>query len=189
MDADLLNGFVVHEVNGVDVLPGPDGLFGLTEVPLNAVQQTIRYLRGSYEYVVVDCCQGIGVSNEAIIAESDQIYLVATPEVPALRDLSRYVDRLLQYNFPAGKVNVLINRCRSRGEVGLKEISEAVQLPVAITIPNSSEELIMAMNTGKPVSPGSRSEFAKQLRKWATGLAGPTVKEGTVAKPSFAFWK
>lgn len=189
MDADLLNGFVVHEVNGVDVLPGPDGLFGLTDVPLDATQQTIRYLRGAYEYVVVDCCQGVGAANESVIAESDQIYLVATPDVPALHDLSRYVDRLLQYNFPAGKINVLINRFRSRGEVGLKEISEAVQLPVALTIPNSSEELIMAMNTGKPVLPESRSEFAKQVRKWATGMAGPAADKGKPAKPTFAFWK
>lgn len=75
MDADLLNGFVAHEVNGVDVLPGPDGLFGLTEVPLDAIQQTIRYLRGTYEYVVVDCSHGVGGANEPIIAESDQIYI------------------------------------------------------------------------------------------------------------------
>jgi len=39
---------IVHEVNGVNVLPGPDGLFGLTDVPLGAIQQTIRYLLGTY---------------------------------------------------------------------------------------------------------------------------------------------
>lgn len=189
IDEDLLSGFVVRDVNGVDVLPGPDGLFGPTDVPVDGIQQTIRYLRGTYEYVVIDCCQGVGGANEAVIAECDQIYLVATPDVPALHDLSRYVDRLLQYNFPAGKINVLINRYRSRGEVGLKEISEAVQLPVALTIPNSSEELIMAMNTGKPVPRESRSEFAKQLRKWATGLSGSTVDKGKSARPVFAFWK
>src|SRR5271157_5425692 len=119
VDADLLNGFVVHEVNGVDVLPGPEGLYGLTDVPLSSIQQTIRYLRGTYEYVVIDCCQGVGNANEATIAECDQIYLVATPDVPALRDLSRYVDRLLQYDLPPGKVNVVINRFRSKGEVTL----------------------------------------------------------------------
>ena len=123
------------------------------------------------------------------MAESDHIYVVATPDVPALRDLSRYVDRLLQFNFQAGKVNVLINRLRSRGEVGLKEISETVQLPVALTIPNSSEELIVAMNNGKPVSTSSRSDFAKQMRKWATGLAGSTAKDAGAVKTSFAFWK
>ena len=189
IDADLLNGFVVREVNGVDVLPAPDGLFGLTDVAMDAVQQTIRYLRGAYEYVVIDCCQGVGGANEAAIAESDQVYMVATPDVPALRDLSRYVDRLLQYNFPVGKLKVLINRYRSRGEVALKEISEAVRLPVALTIPNSSEELITAMNTGKPVLPSSRSDFAKQLRLWAEGVAGAPIRKGVPVKPAFVFWR
>ena len=156
---------------------------------MDAVQQTIRYLRGAYEYVVIDCCQGVGGANEAAIAESDQVYMVATPDVPALRDLSRYVDRLLQYNFPVGKLKVLINRYRSRGEVALKEISEAVRLPVALTIPNSSEELITAMNTGKPVLPSSRSDFAKQLRLWAEGVAGAPIRKGVPVKPAFVFWR
>jgi pilus assembly protein CpaE len=189
MDADLLSGFVVHEVNGVDVLPGPDGLYGLTDVPLSSIQQTIRYLRGTYEYVVIDCCQGVGNANEATIEECDRIYLIATPDVPALRDLSFYVDKLLQYNFPPGKVNVVINRFRSKGEVTLEEIAKAVRLPVALTIPNSSAELITAMNTGKPIAPGSRSDFAKQLRKWAISLGGPVAGDGTATKREFAFWK
>ena len=189
LDAHLLNGFVVHAENGVDVLPGPEGLYGLTDVPVSSIQQTVRYLRGTYEYVVIDCCQGVGNANEATIAECDQIYLVATPDVPALRDLSRYVDRLLQYNFPPGKVNVVINRYRSKGEVTLEEIAKAVSLPVAVTIPNSSEELIKAMNTGRPIPPGSRSDFAKQMRKWATTLAGSVANDGTAAKRGFAFWR
>jgi pilus assembly protein CpaE len=189
VDADLLNGFVVHEVNGVDVLPGPEGLYGLTDVPLSSIQQTIRYLRGSYEYVLIDCCQGVGNANEATIAECDQVYLIATPDVPALRDLSRYVDKLLQYNFPPGKLNVVINRFRSKGEVTLEEIAKAVRLPVALTIPNNSAELITAMNTGKPITPGSRSDFAKQMRKWVIGLAGSVTGDGAVTKRGFSFWK
>ena len=195
-----LSGFVVHDVHGVDVLPGPEGLYGFTDVPLSSIQQTIRYLRGSYEYVVIDCCQGVGNANEATIAECDQLYLVATPDVPALRDLSRYVDNLLQYNFPPGKVNVVINRFRSQGEVTLDGIAKAVRLPVALTMPNSSVELINAMNTGKPIAPASRSDFAKQLRKWATSLAGPAgqdgngyqtrvcVLEGMIAGLGLEFW-
>jgi pilus assembly protein CpaE len=189
VDADLLNGFVVHEVNGVDVLPGPEGLYGLTDVPLSSIQQTIRYLRGTYEYVVIDCCHGVGNANEATLAECDQVCLVATPDVPALRDLSRYVDKLLQHNFPPGKVNVVINRFRSKGEVTLEEIAKAVRLPVALTIPNSSAELITAMNTGKPITPASRSDFAKQMRKWVLSLGGPAVGDGAATKRAFSFWR
>jgi len=185
MDADLLNGFVTREIHGIDVLPGPDGLFGLSEVPLGAVQQTLRYLRGIYEFVVIDCCHGIG-ANEPVLAECDQIFLVATPDVPAVHDLSRYVERLLLYNFPAGKVNVVINRCRSRGEVEMKAISEVVQVPVALTIPNSSDELIRAMNTGKPVSPSSRCDFAKHLKKWSAALAG-IPNQSTLSKLASSF--
>src|SRR5271166_1271888 len=174
---------------GANLTYTPCGKGELNQSLLNAIQQTIRYLRGTYEFVVIDCSQGVGNANEATIAECDEFYLVATPDVPALRDLSRYVDRLLQYNLPAGKVKVAINRSRSRGEVALKEISEAVRLPVSISIPNSSEELIMAMNTGKPIAMGSRSDFAKQMRKWATDLAGSAVENGTGTKRSFAFWK
>ena len=68
IDRDLLNGFVVHGVNGIDVLPAPDGLCGLADVPLSSIQQTIRYLHGTYEYVVIDCCQGVGNANEPTIA-------------------------------------------------------------------------------------------------------------------------
>ena len=56
-------------------------------------------------------------------------------------------------------------------------------------MPNSSVELINAMNTGKPIMPASRSDFAKQLRKWATSLAGPATENGTATKRGFAFWK
>ena len=188
IDSNLLEGFIAHEVNGVDVLPGPDGLFALTEVSIDAIQLTLRYLRGAYEYVVIDCCQGIGGANEAVLAESDQIYLVATPDVPALHDLSRYVDRLLQYNFPADKVNIVINRCRSKGELALREISDAVKLPVAISIANNSMELITAMNTGKPVSPASRSDFAKQMRNWATSVAASGDSKRVAQRSPFAFW-
>jgi septum formation inhibitor-activating ATPase MinD len=73
--------------------------------------------------------------------------------------------------------------------VTLDGIAKAVRLPVALTIPNSSAELINAMNTGKPITPESRSEFAKQLRKWATSLAGPAVQDATTPKRGFAFWK
>jgi len=71
----------------------------------------------------------------------------------------------------------------------LKEISEAVRLPVYLSIPNSSEELIMAMNTTKPIATGSRSDFAKQMRKWATDLVGSAVENGTGTKRSFDLWK
>ena len=193
LDSELLRSFLLHASSGVDVIAAPDELFALTEATVDDVHRTMRFLRETYEYVLVDCPHGLGRLNVATIDDCDQLFLVATPDVPALRDLSRYANRLAQYNFPPGKLNVAINRFRSKGEVRLDEIAKAVRQPVAVTIPNSSNELIEAMNSGKPLGPGGNSEFSRQMRKWATSLtqpAGAPMPIGTPAKAkrSLAFW-
>jgi len=192
LDEELLRGFLMRPANGVDVIAAPDELFALTEATLDEVHLTLKFLRGVYEYILIDCPHGLGRLNVATIDDCDKLFLVATPDIPALRDLSRYVDRLSQYHFPPGKVNVAINRYRSKGEVRLEEIEKAVKQPVAVTIPNSSCELIAAMNSGKPLGPGGNSEFSRQIRKWATSLtqsANP-LREDIQPKPqrALAFW-
>ncbi|MGB8887621.1 MAG: AAA family ATPase [Candidatus Korobacteraceae bacterium] len=192
LDEDLLRGFLMRPANGVDVIAAPDELFALTEATLDEVHQTHKFLRGVYEYILIDCPHGLGRLNVATIDDCDKLFLVATPDIPALRDLSRYVDRLSQYHFPPGKLNIAINRFRSKGEVRLEEIEKAVRQPVAVTIPNSSVELIAAMNSGKPLGPGGNSEFSRQIRKWATGLtqSGNPMRLDVQPKPkrSLAFW-
>ena len=193
LDEDLLRGFLMRPANGVDVIAAPDELFALTEATIDEVHRTLKFLRGVYEYVLIDCPHGLGRLNVATIDDCDKLFLVATPDVPALRDLSRYVDRLSQYHFPPGKVNVAINRFRSKGEVQLQEIEKAIKQPVAVTIPNSSSELIAAMNSGKPLGPGGNSEFSRQIRKWATSLtqsSNPLRSDfQPKAKHALAFWR
>jgi pilus assembly protein CpaE len=193
LDQDLLRSFLLHASSGVDVIPAPNELFAITDATLDDVHQTLKFLRGLYDFILIDCPHGLGRHNIATIEDCDKLYLVATPDIPALRDLSRYVDRLSQYHFPPGKLNVAINRFKSKGEVSLEEIGKAVKQPVGITIPNSSTELINAMNTGKPLPPGGSSEFSRHMRKWATSLARPGVTMSEESEPkkrklALAFW-
>ncbi len=57
------------------------------------------------------------------------------------------------------KIKVVINRFSSEGALTLEQIEKAIRQPIAITIPNSSTDLIRAMNTGNPVLPDRKSEF------------------------------
>ena len=65
-------------------------------VPLDAVERAVRFLADVYEYVLIDCPLGLSDLNLVTVDCCDELYLVTTPDVPALRDLSRYVDRLSQ---------------------------------------------------------------------------------------------
>ena len=60
------------------------------------MSQTLDFLRGEYDYVIVDCPATLDETNLAVIEGSNLVYLIATPEIGAVRDLSRFVDSLMQ---------------------------------------------------------------------------------------------
>ena len=115
---------------------------------------------------------------------------MASPEIGAIRDLSRYVDGLVQNEHATKKLQVVINRYSSHEAVTIEQIERAVHLPIAFKIPNSYSELVRSINIGEPVSSESKSDFAHQMMKWATALAGRTAATAQEpGKKRFALWK
>ena len=174
LDSALLSGFVAHHESGVDVLQSPDVLDNAVEAAVDDAERALLFLRGLYDYVIFDCQRSFSGANLAVIDNADELYLIATPDVPAVRDLSRCVDRLIQCNISPGKLKVAVNRYSSQGAVTLQQVEKAIRQPISMTIPNCSNELIRAMNTGRPLDPEGKSEFVSQLRKWAASLVPVT---------------
>ena len=187
LDQTLLSSFVSHHPTGLDILPSPSVLNGVPDISLDAVERALHFLAEVYEFVIIDSPRGIGDLNLVTIDCCDQLYLIATPDVPALRDLSRFIDRLLQCSVSPAKLRVVINRFSSQGAVSLEQIENAIRQPISITMPNHSTALIRAMNTGTPITPDQKSEFALQMKKWAGTLApGDVVQEQP--KRKFSLW-
>jgi pilus assembly protein CpaE len=84
-------------------------------------------------------------------------------------------------------VKVVLNQHGSHRAVTVDQIEKAIRHPVSITLPASSTELIRAVETGEPISPEKKSEFANQIRNWAATLL-PAETAQTETKHSFAFW-
>jgi pilus assembly protein CpaE len=188
LDQTLLSSFATHHSSGLDILPSPNSLNGVPTISLDAVERAIHFLAEVYEYVIIDSPRGIGDLNLVTIDCCDELYLVATPDVPALRDLSRYLDRLLQCSVSPGKIRVVINRFSSQGAVSLEQIENAIRQPISITMPNHSVALIRAMNTGTPIAPDQKSEFALQMKKWAGSLAPSVEIVPEQPKKKFSLW-
>lgn len=187
LDSALLSGFVAHHESGIDVLQSPDVMDTAAEPPIDDAERALLFLRGLYDYVIFDCQRSFSGAHLAVIDHADELC-----DVPAVRDLSRCVDRLIQCNLSPGKLKVAINRYCSQGAVTLQQIEKAIRQPISITVPNCSSELIRAMNTGTPLDPQGNSEFVSQLAKWAASLVpGATVPEPQAAvRPAWRipFW-
>jgi len=182
LDSELLRGFVAKHSSGLEVLSSPDASGGIKPMDFDSVAKTLDFLRTEYDYVVVDCDRSFDELNQTVIVAAARLYLVATPEVGAIRDLSRYVDRLIHIDDSAEKLHVVLNRFTSPFAINVEQVEKAIRLPINIKIPNSYPELVKSENLGEPIAPTSKSELAAEFIRWADSLVGISQSEPPVKK-------
>lgn len=182
LDSELLKAFVGQHESGLHVLSSPD--LGQTARPMHPddVALTLNFLCSEYDFVIVDCDDSGDEVTRSILAASSQVYLVATPDITAIRDLSRHVDDLSRVE-DASQIQVVINRYSSQFAVSLEEIEKAIRMPVSFSVPNNYVELVRSANLGEPVSAASKSGFTEEILRWAHTLIG-SLKGAEPAKAS-----
>ncbi len=191
LDVELLAGFLTRHPSGLDVLPSPDTCAVRYSSSPHDMEHVLSFLRSEYDYVILDSSLETQNVNSVIIDSADEVYLVATPDVAALRDLSRHVENFGLDARTAPKLRIAINRSSSNDAVSSEQVESAVRFPVSVTIPNSYAELVRAINAGEPLSPQRRSEFTTKISKWANRLvrAQSNPETETTKRRLFAFWR
>lgn len=191
LDSDLLRGYIATHSSGLEVLASPDTCGSMKPLDPTSIAQTLEFLRGEYDYIVVDGPTSLDDTNLAVIDASNLLYLVATPEIAAIRDLSRYVDSLSQGEHDIEKVKVVINRFSAQHALTVEQIEKAIRLPIAFKLPNGYAEVTRSAILGEPIDPKQKSSFALPIVKWAASLGGSTIpaEEAAPKKPFFSLWK
>jgi len=192
LDGNLLHGFVTRHASGLEVLASPDACAVEHKSSPEEIQKVLAFLRTQYEYVIIDSSMEYKQIVPAMQSSSDEIYLVSTPDVAALRDLARRVEHLSLAAPIGDKLRIIINRATSDDAVTCDQIQAAVRYPVWLAVPNNYSELVRAINTGEPIAPQSRSAFAQQINKWAERILSVTAtstQEKTSRPKNFAFWR
>ena len=182
LDAKLVQGFVVHHPSGLDLLASP-GTFGTaTEPAAQDVEYTLDFLKTMYDYTFVDCAPGLSPANVAAIRESDQVWLVATPDVACVRNLARYLDHLARFSYSDDTIKIIINRHVRRGTIAKEHFEKVLKKPVFMTIPNSYQDVMEALNAGTPISPEGRSDMVAVFRD-LVALLPPTAPQMAYDEP------
>ncbi len=191
LDSELLRGFIATHSSGLDVLASPDVCDNSKTLDPGSITQTLDFLRGEYDYVIVDGPSSLDDTNLAVIDASSLLYLVATPEIGAIRDLSRYADSMSQSERDIEKVNVVINRFSSQHALTVEQIEKAIRLPITIKLPNGYAEVTRSAMLGQPINPKQKSNFSVPIVKWVDSLVGSITPDAEKAprKSLFSLWK
>ncbi len=178
LDSDLLQGFLLKHPSGLEVLPAPDGFEAIRHVAVEGIARTLDFLKGQYEYILVDCAPGLSDQNLTVIDHSDHVFLISTAEIPALRNTARCLEYLTRFEYSPDKIQVVINRHTKGGPINDAQIEKAIRKPIYRNVPNQYGEVIKSLNTGNPFSLMPNSEFMKSLGEWADLLTGKAIQQG-----------
>jgi pilus assembly protein CpaE len=177
LDQELLQGFLLQHLSGLHVLDSPDLTDVVHSAPVSAIERTIAFLAETYPYVVVDCPPGLTGANMAFVAQSDEVGIVMTAELPCVRNAVRYLEQLERAQYP-GKVQIILNRHSKRSSLDDERIEKALNRTISLRVPNSYNEVIRAINAGEPISSG-KSDFAAAIRQWANEMIAANQSKNT----------
>ena len=124
----------------------------------------------------------------AMVEASTQVYLVTAPEIGAIRDLSRHVDRFSVTDSPSDKLKVVLNRSTREFSVNADQIERAIKLPIAVKLPNKYAEMVRSQNLGKPLALDGDSDVAVQMKKWSASIIGVAAPADPPQKRGLLSW-
>ena len=139
-----------NNIPGLSTLVAPLDPGSNRGITADLVRQVLSILRDEYDYVVVDTPPAFDEQVLEALDQSDLIALIATLDIPALKNLKLTLETLEEINFPREKWAVVLNRSDSKVGLALNEVEKTLRVPISIQIP-SSRDVPAAINRGVPI--------------------------------------
>lgn len=134
---------------GLRVLLAPELGEQGEEVGAAAARQVLGALKFRHEVVVVDVGAVVTEASALAIELADQVLVVTTPDVPALRAANRARSLWERLQIREGGVIAVINRASKDSEIQPEMVRRTLEMPVAETVlPAAFRALEAPLNTG-----------------------------------------
>ena len=139
-----------HADSGLDVVCAPNDPSDADRIPVNVVTEILKVARQHYDYVIVDTPPSFTEHVLAACDISSALVLIATLDIPAVKNLRVAIDTLDMLGSPKDTRIIVLNRADAK--VGLRpdDVVAAIKTPIAINIPNSMT-VPASVNRGIPI--------------------------------------
>ena len=173
LDAPKFRGYVTrHSQSGLEVLPAPLRPEDGEQITEEKIDRLLAVAQAAYDVVVVDTSPFFHGPMLSTLDHTDDLLVVCSPEVPALKNVRLGVETLRLLNFPEDRMRLCLNRADA--DVGLRrpEVEGVLGMPVRYELPNAPD-VSAAVNRGTPLVLASRShEFSQSIREMSRSLLG-----------------
>jgi pilus assembly protein CpaE len=175
-DREFLRELLVKHKSGLEILAGSDNFDRPGAADAGPIEELLRLLARQYDYIVVDAGSQINSCTVAALYAADQMFLVANPDVPSVRNSQRLLDRVRQLGAAGERVRVLLNRAAEPYPIPPKQIEGALGHPIHQTFPSDYKTVSTALNSGVPLALAGSSDIASQFDRFTRRILDPSAE-------------
>jgi pilus assembly protein CpaE len=168
LDASFLMSVMTRHSSGIYVLTEPLEVDEASDVTAEQLLRVIAFLKGVFNYIVIDTGGQLAGCNMAVFENSDHIFFNSVLSLPALKNTKRYLSTMERKGLLKGRVKLIVNRYLSRADIKVSDAERVLDWKVSLSIPNEYADVIASINKGVPlVKLMPRSPVSKAVEKLA----------------------
>ena len=153
---------VTHET-GVDVLAAPREPSEADRISPPDVTRIIDAARKQYDYVIVDTPPQLNESVLAAFDLSDMLYVMATLDLPSVRNMSVFLGTLERLKIGSDNVKLILNKAESDVGIDIDQVTKLFPQGFESVLPYA-KEVSRSINLGMPVMAASpQSEISRLM--------------------------
>lgn len=190
LDEALISSFVTPYSSKLSLLAAPKEADSADEIEPEHVFDVLQRLRESYEYVVLDPQHTFDSITLAALDQSDEILLVLTLDIPAIRSTQRALEIFDRLGYPRKKIRIIVNRWSKQIDLDLRQVEKFLGEPVIGFIPSDYQTAVTSINLGQPlVLFDSNSKISLELKRIASTISTGFVAIEENKRPRKMMWK
>src|SRR5919206_150613 len=168
--------FLVPHSAKLSLLAAPREADSADDIEPEHVFQVLELLRERFEYVVIDPQHTFDAITLAALDQADDILLVLTLDIPAIRSTQRALQIFDRLGYPRHKIHVVVNRFSRQIDLDLRQVERFLGERVMGYVQSDYRTAVSSINLGKPlVESEPNSKIAAELRQITAAVTGTPV--------------
>ncbi|MFT4286826.1 AAA family ATPase [Nocardioides sp.] len=179
IDAEMVSGLLTRHQDSLMILAAPSHPDVRDRVSPALVSQILRTLKSTFDYVIVDTAPAFDEQTLTALDETDEIVIVATLDVPALKNVKVALETLDMLNIARDRRHLLLNRADDEVGISPDRVEGILGMKPAAQV-GTSLEVAASTNAGNPIvarnpyHPSSTAIIAMASTLAGRDLATPT---------------
>lgn len=177
LDDELLARYITPHSTNLSLLAAPKEADSADDIEPEHVFEALEKLRERYDYLVLDPQHTFDAITLAALDQADDIVLVLTLDIPAIRSAQRALEIFDRLGYPRSKVRIIVNRWSKQIDVDLQQVERYLHEKVAGYVTSDYQTAVNSINLGEPlVQSEPNSKIAIEIKRIAAALTGnPSV--------------